>query len=166
MREKSGEDLKIAFQQAITALHPAAELVDFEVRGMRDLDQPITVVLKYRVPDYALKGGEDLLILHIPEINYDASDVGRTDRVWGLDWDALEHATNDVLVEIPEGFEVKSVPGSPAGLHYAASWASAGSVKFHDEFARTTRRADRYDDWKRLVETRARQYIVLVRKSE
>lgn len=176
MREKSAEDLKIAFSQAVTALHPAAELVDFEVRGMKDLEQPITVVLKYRVPDYALKGGEDLLVLHVPEIDYGASDVGRTDRVWGLDWDALEHTTNDVLVEIPEGFEVKSVPAAVScdtpGIHYAAtSGELPGSVKFHDEFARTTLTlgADRYDDWKRLVETRARvarEYIVLVRKSE
>ncbi|GEM_PF-6244610 len=176
MREQSKEDLRIAFQQTVTALHPAAELIDFEVKGMNDLDQPIGVVLKYRIPDYALKGGEDLLVLHVPEISYSASDVGRTDRVWGLDWDAHEYTTNDVLVEIPEGFEVKSVPAAvgceTTGIHYAASAGELpGSVKFHDEFARTTLTlgADRYDDWKRLVETRARvarEYIVLVRKSE
>lgn len=176
MREMSGEDLKIAFQKNVTALHPAAELVDFEVRGMNDLDQPIGVILKYRVPDYALRGGEELLILKVPEIDYSASEVGREDRTWGLDWDAMEHVTNDVLIEIPAGFEVKSVPAAAScetpGIRYVASAGeSPGGVKFHDEFSRTTLSlaADRYDDWKRIVETRARvarEYIVLVRKTE
>lgn len=176
MREMSAEDLRVALQKAVTALHPAAELVDFEVRGMNDLDQPIGVVLKYRVPDYALRGGEDLLILGVPEIDYSATEVGRADRAWGLDWDAEEHATKDVFVEIPEGFEVKSVPTAVScetpGIRYAASAGELpGGVKFHDEFARTalSLAADRYDDWKRIVETRARlarEYIVLVRKTE
>lgn len=174
MRERAKEDLKIDFQRSITAQHPAAEMIDFEVRGMNDLDQPITVVLKYRVPEYALKGGEDLFILHVPEIDYSASEVGRAKREHPLAWEALETTVNDILVEIPEGFEVKSIPAAVAsdspGIHYAASSGELpGSVKFHDEMSRTTRElvADRYDDWKGLVETRARvarEWIVLVRK--
>ncbi len=174
MRQMAAEDLKIAFQKSITNLNPAAELVDFEIRGMNDLDQAVTVVLKYRVPEYALKGGDDLFILHVPEINYSASEVGRANRAYPLAWEALETTVNDVLIEIPEGFEVKSIPATVAsdspGIHYAASSGELpGSVKFHDEMTRTTRElaADRYDDWKGLVETRARvarEWIVLIRK--
>ena len=169
------EELKKAFQQAVSDVHPNAEMVQYTVSELKNLGVPAGYTLEYRIKDYALRAGETLIAFQIPDLDYTASSVGKSTRTHPLDWTTRTLERNHYTFKIPEGFKIYHIPASlnydAPFMNYKAEFEQKnGQINFSDAFERIVIQtpASAYPQYKRGIETRAqvtKEWIVLERLS-
>ncbi len=166
-------ELKRRFQQRVAGIAPNAELISFQTSDLNDLAAPVWVKLHYRLADYAVRAGDQLMVFHLPGLNYNAAGVGKPDRVHPLRWTTRWLSAHRYVVTLPKGMRVRYAP-APARvdqgpLRYRARFTRrAGRIEFEDEARRDAVRApaSAYAAYKAGVETMARlakEWIVVER---
>ena len=110
MKDLNEEQLSKRMQQFAGYLHPAAVLSGYEVSDLADLSAPPFITLNCRIPGYAVKAGEELMLFDLPAMKYSAQDVGRPTREHGLQWDSVGLDVTRGSVRLPQGFRIYSTP--------------------------------------------------------
>lgn len=163
--------MKKLIQSWVNQIHPKATLIDYQLSDLKNMGEPVWLTLKYSIPDYALKAGEELLVFQLPEINYTAQLVGKEQRTFPLDWQTTRQETNQATIIIPAGYKINYLPknysAKSSWVSYQAELKSKGQkIFFNDRFSREVifLLPDQYADFKKCLETRARfakEWIVL-----
>jgi hypothetical protein len=162
LKDRKPEEMKRHFEEMVAEVHPNAVLSRYEVSDLKDLCQPVTARIRYRIPGYALRGGEDLLVFQVPEIDYSAYSVGRAQREHPLDWGKPRVTRHQAVIRLPAGYRIYYLPEGvsidAAPIRYRARFKAAeGTIEFRDEYRREAPvlPARRYADYKRCLETMA-----------
>jgi len=168
------EELTKRIQEFVAGVHPHAEMISYQMSDLTDLDVPVELTVTFRIPDYPLRAGEKLMVFHLPDLEYNASEVGKPTRIHPLDWSSRAMTTNQYTLRLPEGFTVKYLPADVTYdtplMTYAAGFESRGTaIVFSDEYRRHLIEApeDMYPTFKMGIETRAklsREWVVLERQ--
>ena len=173
LKELKDEELKRHFQERVARIHTQAELLSYKLSDLTDLAKPVTVDLHYKLIDYAVRAGDDLMIFRCPNLRYSARAVGKPTRVHGLDWTTRDSLAHRYTLRLPAGLKVRHLP-KPVKyecptMRYQGRYTHSGrSVTFEDEYRRDCVAAPRtaYAAYKEGIETRARfarEWIVLER---
>jgi len=166
------EELRRMLEVSLTGMHPIAKLNSYTIENLDDMDEPLKFAESYTLEDYAL-GNENLLVFRLPQLDYDASAVGKPSRRYPMRWDQLSRSTHDITVTIPYGFRVyyagkafhaESVPAT----FDARFLVEDGKIRYQDEYVKREVEApqEAYKDYKACLETMARvpkEWIVLER---
>lgn len=169
------QELHNYLQQVISNMHPAAVLKGFETSDLADLSTKAKLTMKCSIAGYASAAGEDLLLFHLPGVDYDAGDVGRTTRNYSLFFGHGVRALTNGVIHLPEGYNVYSVPEGVAAdgpvVKYSAKLLDDGNrvLRFEDDFVLKVSEAakEAYAEYKACKELRAnlsRQRIVLMKE--
>ncbi len=136
---KAQEKLNFA-QNAVKRVHPKAVLTGFTLSDLDDLQTPVALTLRYRIPEAAIKASDRLLAFKNLWVNYSAGSASLATRTWPLEYWATEESVNSVLVELPPGF--RWVPWNQdyvwdcGCLSYRSTLDQHGStLQFADRFA-------------------------------
>lgn len=175
LKNMDQEALQNYLRQIAANLHPAAELTGFTAGDYADLSVMPVLEMKVRVPGYAMKAGEDLMLFHVPGVEYSASDVGRPTRLHDLFFEHGVRAVTRGLVRIPKEYKLYNVPEGVSATSdiadYRARLEKDGkrALRFEDEFVLKVPEAPKgaYGPYKAVREQRAnlsRQRVVLMRK--
>ncbi|RCK78399.1 MAG: hypothetical protein OZSIB_1501 [Candidatus Ozemobacter sibiricus] len=176
MKNRTRDEIRVELETNLHEQFPGARLIDFSFENLEDVHQPLLLTYRFEVPDFALKSGDDLLVIPVPidRQDYSARMVGAPRRQTELAWSTLGRTEHRLTIKLPPGFTLHALPegvaaGAP-GLLYASSFGFAvDTVTFRDLFRRDRDRlapAD-YPLYKKLMEERAEtstQWIVVKKK--
>lgn len=174
LKDLDEQQLKIQFQQIAAYLHPAAVLKHYSTTDLEDLAIPPAATLECNIPEYAVKAGDELMLLNLPAVSYSASDVGKPVREHGLYWNHVSRQVTKGTLHLPEGYAVYALPeptnfDSPTVSYVAKLKCESGTIVFADAYDLKVHSApaEAYGDYKACKELRARlplQRIILTRK--
>ena len=68
------------------------------------------MTMDYEVEGFASVAGDRYMSFNLPEIRYDASDVGEETRRYPLDWGTRDQTSFEMRIKLPEGYSVKFLP--------------------------------------------------------
>lgn len=165
------EELRRMFEASLTNMHPIARLDHYAINNVDDLSKPMTVTQSYTLLDYAL-GNENLLVFRLPVLDYDASSVGKPDRVFPMAWGQVSRSVTDVTLSYPSGYRVYHAgrdyhaESEPATFDAHFQTTDDGKIHYRDEFVQRRVEAPKeaYKGYKACLETMARvpkEWIVL-----
>ncbi len=152
---------KMVAQQAINSLSPGAELISIDVTDEADLDTPLKVTLKIKLPEYPTEAG-DLLIFEMPLAKL-VKSIGALTALDEREFDILSPSTmclrQHIELQLPKGYEPKGLPEpvefSTDHTTYTASYRfEDGKIFFNDDLRLNERRipADAYSALKQKLE--------------
>ncbi|MCK4353297.1 DUF3857 domain-containing protein [candidate division WOR-3 bacterium] len=176
------KELRKYFEKFVSGIYPGAELIDFEVTELADLNKPVTYELIYKIPNYALVAKGKFLVFKLPDIKYTAEEVGRPTRYNPFDFKQRLMKEHKIEIELPKGYEIYYLPPNyfcdSDIISYEAGFEKHSpnflqklfrkktKIVFKDIYKRKLSKAgqEKYQDYKRCIETRAklsREWIVL-----
>ncbi len=174
LKDLDEQMLRNRLTQFAAFLHPSAVLEDYEVSDLADLAVPPELTLRCRIPEFAVKAGDDLMMFTLPAVSYSAHMVGRPSRGFPMFWDHASMETTEGTITLPGGYEVYSLPEAETFTSEVAEYraqlsAKDGAVVFEDMYALKVAEApaSAYPGYKQCLERRAglaRQRIILSRK--
>ncbi|OIP29723.1 hypothetical protein AUK22_02865 [bacterium CG2_30_54_10] len=126
-------------EKMVKRIHPKAVMLGFAFSDLDDLQAPVALTLRYKIPDAAIQASDQLLAFKNLWVHYNSSSASLASRTWPLEYWATEETGNSILIEIPAGF--KWVPWSKpyeykcGCMEYSSSLAQKGSILlFADRF--------------------------------
>ncbi len=136
---KAQEKVNFA-QKSVKRVHPKAVLTGFTLSDLDDLQKPVALTLRYRIPEAAIKASDRLLAFKNLWVNYSAGSASLASRTWPLEYWATEESVNSVLIELPEGFRWvpwnKDYVWDSGWLSYRSTLDRQGNMlQFADRFA-------------------------------
>jgi len=175
LKDLDQDALENYLRQIAANLHPAAELTGFTAGDYADLSVAPVLEMKIRVPGYAMKAGDDLLLFHVPGVEYNAADVGRATRLHDLFFEHGVRAVTKGIIRLPKGFKLYSLPEDVSTASEVADYQAhfdkdgKSALRFADEFVLKVPEAPKaaYGAYKAVREQRAhlsRQRVVLMKK--
>jgi len=173
LKDLDEQALRNQLTQLAAYLHPSAVLESYDVSELSDISVPPVLTLHCRIPEYAVKAGDELLMFTLPAVSYSAHLVGRPAREFGLFWDHVTRETTEGRITLPQGYALYSLPGnvtidSGVAAYRARLTANDGTVAFEDAYTLSVDEApaSAYAGYKQCLERRAglaRQRIILTR---
>ena len=120
-----------------------AAIDSFEISGLEDMEAPLYLKVRYRVPEFAQVVG-DMIYLPAPLLNYHQSNpFEREHRYYPVEFAYSLASTDEVNLTLPEGFQVTELPEGLSNrqkafdLTYVTAWeAGEGSVTVKRQFMR------------------------------
>lgn len=145
----------------------------FEFPDVEDLATPFTLRQVYRVRDYAQRA-KDLLIFKLPGVERAFPELALETRRYAVDYQGISAFRGTCEVEVPEGFEVDSLP-APLSLdspffRFAGSYApTPAGFRYVEDYARLKPRVelpdyDAYRKEARMLQEFSHRKVVLRRK--
>jgi len=173
MRFQTEEQLNKDMQSSIGGIHPNCRYISHKfLTPFDDFTQPFAFEVKYEISDYAMKGGDKMLLIHLPELNYFA--VAQARRRMPFYFGYASESVNEYEVALPEGYRVRYTPtnistesSEPQPFVYDAVFREEdGKLHFNDdtEIRAPEVRQDEYPAYKEKIEARARlakEWIIL-----
>ncbi len=177
LKNSKREEIRVILEQAIGSQYPGSKLGEFELSDLQDLMTPISITLKVRIPDFAVKSGEEFMVFPVPleSEEYSAAAVGAPVRFSPMAWPTWFGQKKKISVRLPPGYSIYALPlgvsASMDGLGYACSFGfEVDKVTFEDSFRRTRDflGAEDYPAYKRLVEARSQapERMVVIQKKK
>lgn len=171
-KDLTPEEQNQEMQKQVSSIYPNAQLINFKISNLKDINERIKINITYKIPDYALKAGEELLVFQLPEINYDASMVGKQKREFPLQWPSKMLEANEISINIPDGYKISYLPreylfNDLSSVKYYAKLTSGNKkILFKDEYRRNTINLSvgQYTAFKKCIEAKAafsKEWIVL-----
>ncbi len=174
LKDLSDEEIRIQLQQLVSAIHPTAVLKDFTTTDLSDLSISPVLTVNCSVDGYAVKAGEDLMMFNVPGLEFSAAQVGRPERQHGLFWNQRGREIVTGTIQLPDGFELHSVPEKVNFKSSVADFAAqfkkeASNLAFTQTYDLKVSQApaDAYPEYKESQELRAdlsRQRVILKKK--
>ena len=176
LKNMRSEEIKILLENNLHEQFPGARLKTFAFQNLGDVNLPLVLDYEFEVPDFALKSGDDLLVIPVPvdRSAYSARTVGAPTRLSDMAWDLFARNRVKFSVKLPPGFTLHALPegvsAGSSGMWYASSLGfSVDTFTFQDLFERSVNKLSpaEYPVYKRLMENRSEisnQWIV-IRKS-
>ncbi|MBN1755521.1 DUF3857 domain-containing protein [bacterium] len=159
------------FEDKVKEIDDRAVLIDYTLEGYKTLADNINLVLRFRIPNFAITAGEEILAFNFPSIKYSAYGVGAPSRTYPLFYGTLMDLENHIEIQLPQGYEVYYIASSVSygddRVGYNAEISREnGTVKFNDHYFRTEcwLEAEYYPQFKSLIENRAKiskEWVVL-----
>ncbi|MBN1756314.1 DUF3857 domain-containing protein [bacterium] len=170
------DELDQFVEQLIHQVHPNSELVSYFMSDLSDLYEEVQLNINYIIPDYILWGGEDLIILNLPGIDYSAYDVGIENKQYPLYFDDYGSYNKEIVLNYPREFKVYYLPPDvcyeSSLVEYHARFEGDRSsflsglfsgktrldrLVFRDRFClkKLTTPADEYKNYRECIKTRA-----------
>jgi len=121
------EEQKRAFQGFAKSVAPSAELLSYEVNNAEKIEEPFTMGLKYAVPDYAQRAG-NIRIFKLPDFEIEPfriSEISLDKRRYPIEYDASMGRYYSYEIDLPENYEVVSLPERTKLSNKHASFAAA-----------------------------------------
>lgn len=86
------------------------EIDSFEIGGLENLEHPLTIMVNYRVPNYAQVTG-DMIYLNAPILNgLEENPFKREKRYFPVEFPYNLAETEDIEITCPEGFNIVEIP--------------------------------------------------------
>lgn len=172
-RFKSAEEFRKELEQQLFHSYPGAKLVRYTLSDLDDPSQVASMTVEFEVGGFALKSGNDLLVVPIPvgKHEYSAFEVGAGQRGSDLFWYNPERLSNTMILKLPPGYTLYAMPeGTGTAIDGVSYFSRLGFDRDRVTFSDTLERrvleipAARYAEYKKLIEERSRtadQWIVI-----
>ncbi len=175
-KDLQDEEIRRDLEVSLNAMHAKSQLDSYEIENLHDLAAPLRFVEQYTLTDYAIRGGDDLLVFQLPEIDYTAASVGKPARLFPMRWYRRGASTKTMHIRVPAGYRVhyagQDYSASTPAASFTATFTTDGDVvTYEDAFVREGLEVmpAEYADYKACIETQARvakEWIVLERVSD
>ncbi len=175
MRDYSRKEQEKYLESMLHEMIPGARLLSFTLANLDDTASTPVLQWEWEVASYALRSGDDLLVIPLPvnRKSYSASAVGPMKRRYPLSWEVLRRDDQQISLRLPEGYTVYALPegdyASARGMIYHSKFGfSVNRVLFTDTLERhvVDLEASEYADYKKLIESRSQtadQWIIIKR---
>lgn len=140
------EDRRVRFEQMVKGDSPDAELIDYELINVADLDKRLSLKITYKIPDYVTFAGP-VGILYMPEAKdrlvFD--EVSLATRNLPLTYATSEAIQHKFSLKLPEGWKVEYLPPEidlqRPEVSYTAAYSAEedNTIRFEDHFSRSER---------------------------
>lgn len=166
------EELKRLFTELVANFSPDAVLSRVAPHNTLDLSRPFRIDLDFELPGWGIAAGS-LMIVGVPGTKYEFGEAALQERSYDVEYGSLNQQEHSVVLRMPEGYRVRSVPDPvefdcPYGSYRAGYEVRGDEVVFEDRFRRTERIVPvedyaTYRDFLREVARSSRERIFLER---
>ena len=173
-KQSSEEEIRREMEKRIGKMHPNAQMIEWEIEGLTELDKLPEMIVDFKIDGYAIKAGDKFLAFKIPDLMYSAWGTGKPSRDWPIWFDSPYRGTHDIEIELPKGYVIYHIPGdtlsSADSISYSASFLhEKGELKFFDDYdrARLSFPPDMYaayQDYRLVQAATAAAWVVLNKK--
>ncbi len=161
--------IKEQLEEKIQDFCIGAQLLDYKIENLQDLNQPVVLEYSFKGGEYLTKAGP-LRIL--PQLaNIDTSLVAKSLRRYPVDFTILEGKETNLTIELPDGFSVKYLPVTVAQvspwLDFTAQYSRKNRAIFFTQktaFKKAVISQNEYKEFKQFFEGLAKdikQRVVL-----
>jgi len=102
-------EIKEALEKMVDGMSPGAKLLDYTYSDPLNFQKRFVATIKYFAPDYCKKAG-DILIFQVPGIEKGCAGTGKKERRYPLVFWTNASSKDEVVFNIPEGYEVYYLP--------------------------------------------------------
>ena len=163
LKPLSPAELRQEAEELASYIHPNARLQDFSFNGIEPLDEEVSYALKVRIPGYATRAG-DYLILYLPGVEHSAYEVGAKERLYPIDRVTRSADILNLSLQLPAGAELIYYPQDVSISNHYDSYAAAfvqprrGALQFSEnlQVLKPWIPPQDYPKYKELVEGMAR----------
>lgn len=100
-----------ALENLVGAIDSKASLESYAFENLNDVTRPLSLHLKYRIRDGAIRGGKQLMVFRVPGTFFNENQyASKSDRVNLMWFDSRSGLELDATVKLPEGFRLRFVP--------------------------------------------------------
>ena len=105
IRSMREQEKRMFAERTVKRVHPTAVLTDFSLTNLDDMSAPAGFVIKYRIPNAALKASDRILAFRNFWVSYSSQSASLATRTYPLEYWGTEENTHNIVIEIPEGFK-------------------------------------------------------------
>ncbi|MBN2541950.1 DUF3857 domain-containing protein [bacterium] len=109
-KDLNDEEIYNFVEEMVHEIHPNAIVENFAFPILDDLKIPVYFNFNYRIDNYALKAGDDYMLLDLPGVNYSAYEVGREGKSYQFFIKKFGQYKKSVQIVLPAGYEVYYKP--------------------------------------------------------
>ncbi len=140
------EDRRMRFEQMVKSESPDAELIDYELVNLEDLDKQLSLKIHYRIPNY-VTFADPIVIINLPEARRRLvfDEVSLEKRTLPLTYYSSEGIKHNFTLKLPSSWTVDYLP-EPIELKlpevsYKGTYTLGPNnvISFHDFYARRVR---------------------------
>ncbi|MBN1756315.1 DUF3857 and transglutaminase domain-containing protein [bacterium] len=160
--------------EMISADHPEAQLLEYEISNPERLDKQFGLSWKYRIRNLSLIA-RDLMVFRIPDLRqYSFPEVATRERKYNIEYATSYGLKQNAKVEIPLNTSVRFVPPEiniecPYASYQAGYRVEDNFIIYSDSFKRYARRipADYYLEYKAFLNqiSRYSKYKIVLQKT-
>jgi len=111
LKEMNEKEKRKHIEQQVSSIYPGAELVDYSLSALDNLQEEVTLTMHYRIENFGTVAG-NYLFLSLPEINYSAASVGAIKRSLPLFFNTSEQINHEIEFIFPKSFTVYHTPNN------------------------------------------------------
>lgn len=165
-------EIQVTLENIINDQFRGAKLLDFKFENLQDVTLPLSLSIKFEIPDFVLKSGGDFLVLPLPidKSEYSASIVGPKIRQSDFFWENKTFKSQNMEIYTPSGYSIYAIPTGDCaafgGLFYHSSFGfEKNKVIFRDVYQRDSNQlsSSDYSSFKKLMEEKSKtsyQWVV------
>jgi hypothetical protein len=141
--EQSPADREKALRDLMTERWPGAELSDIRIENMSDLSKPYVNSYKVRIPGFAQRAGQRLILQPAVFQKGVAQTFAAAQRTTQLHFPFAFSEHDDVTITLPEGYSMQEAAGpkpinAGAGLYTPSISASGSTIKYSRKMSLAT----------------------------
>ncbi|MBD3286030.1 DUF3857 domain-containing protein [candidate division WOR-3 bacterium] len=154
------EDRRLTFEKMIKRESPNAELIDYKLVNVGEIDKQLSLEITYRIPEYVKFTGP-VAIINLPEVGRRLvfDEVSLEKRNLPLMYYSSDGIQHHINLTLPEDWNIDFLPPeinlSTDEVSYQASYVqeSENNIRFEDRFERSYRIIEpaRYQDYRNTL---------------
>ncbi|MFA5031938.1 MAG: DUF3857 domain-containing protein [bacterium] len=165
-------EFKKALEAKVSRMSPGSQLLNYKVSKLEDISEPVWYELNYKLPEYALNAGNNL-IFKLPGITYSAEIVGKATRENDMSFGQRVLEATQIEIEYPSTYSVYYMPKNysySGAASYEAKFTNNGNkLTFSDKYwlSSSDISKEKYPEFKKCIETKtklAQEWIALRKK--
>ena len=171
LKDMTAEGLRQWAARFVGSDYTGVDLLEFTHSDFARANRVERLAFRYRIPALAQRVG-DYLILNLPNVSLEVSEVGRSDRQHPLWWKGTNAEELEVTLTVPKGFEVYAAGRKAStrgkGWRLDAAFSTSGQVvRFADAWERSALEAPRsaYSEYRKalIARSRLREAIIILK---
>jgi len=162
LRSTKPQLIEEVLEATANAIAPGAQLEDYTIENVDDLDKEIVLKYQFQAPEFLTKAETFRLL---PQLgSFDMSSVIKEKRMYPIEFPVLKDESASITIQIPQRFSVHYVPEN---LTFDSEWFSfentyavkGRTISFYARLTTKKHRIglDAYDAYKELLETISRK---------
>ncbi len=133
-------NLRNSLERGLNANYRGAELNDYEITALKEINKPLGVIYRFEAPNYATVSNGNLIFRQ----GFYRLDLGKTyvtvpERETPMGLYQAQHMQHDITIKLPEGCEISEMPESLSldtqyGIYKLETKAEDNTFTLHREF--------------------------------
>jgi hypothetical protein len=169
-------ELSNFFEEMVKSIDPMANLVHFNLKGHKSLEEDVVIEYGMKIPAFAVRAGEEILAFKLPTVAFPTFETSAVERTLPFSKPGNTYSEKYIEIELPEGYEIEFISEneklSVGYRSFIADLKVEGNKIFYTQIRKGENepllKVDKYSEYKEFVEDMSKfgeSWILIKKKS-